>query len=646
MGLFSRGDKNKSPAQAEKRSLFGGKKFQNQQIEDYSQYSERRLFAQFKSENWNAKTDADKIAVLQEVENREAATHNRPAAKVTQAYGSSYGGYSNGAHRIEIRLTDNQFEDLDTLFHESEHANQEKASMDSVSFSENDKKLMQLESMTSSDGISSHYNKYGSSLYKVMTSELDANNVAIEKVSSLKDEYVTEEKYQRYLFDRQEYYDGLSDAIDLKYTEKKAALLNTVECAYIRSELSEREYSELKELITNTENYDSCEKRAIEFNEILSQVDMQDEFSIVNFSLDKEYVSNDGQAADLIEGKDSISRYQVVDAAQIQNINNVSDNFWNHHGNTKEDYMELASKLPEIQKEFENGKTYTEISANSELHDTLVAYYSDDKMIQVVQDQNGNYQYQDDGRHRVMAAQEMGCHIPVNVINSEEPVIANYYENQQSVSDAMAVDTDKEIDSMDQDSFERLSAYMREHNYGRADFEEYSQDPVWRELHTAAYPDYELPPLNDSKEDNISAEKREILKDEENEVNEEDETEIEEKEETEDEEVKEEDEIEPEEETEEEEVEEEDEIEAEEETELEEDSVMITEVDNTELDYEDSSYEEDSLMIEDLDDVQGNSEIENDSEMIDALGENDSMDNSTSESCDDSVSNDGGMDLE
>lgn len=39
----------------------------------------------------------------------------------------------------------------------------------------------------------------------------------------------------------------------------------------------------------------------------------------------------------------------------------------------------------------------------------------------------------------------MGCHIPVNVINSEEPVIANYYENQQSVSDAMAVDTDKEI---------------------------------------------------------------------------------------------------------------------------------------------------------------------------------------------------------
>ena len=73
---------------------------------------------------------------------------------------------------------------------------------------------------------------------------------------------------------------------------------------------------------------------------------------------------------------------------------------------------------------------------------------------------------------------------------------------------------------------------------------------------------------------------------------------------------------------------------------------MITEVDNTELDYEDSSYEEDSLMIEDLDDIQGNSEIENDSEMIDALGENDSMDNSTSESCDDSVSNDGGMDLE
>ena len=186
-----------------------------------------------------------------------------------------YGGYNSGTHRIEIRLTDNQFEDLDTLFHESEHANQSKAPINSVSFSENDKKLMSVEDMTSSDGIRSHYSKYGSSLYKVMTSELDANNAALEKVSSLKNEYMDEEKYQEYLAGRQEYYDGLVDAIDIKSPEKKAALLNTIECAYVRDELSESEYRDLKELITNTDNYDLCEMRTTEINEVLSQVNLK-----------------------------------------------------------------------------------------------------------------------------------------------------------------------------------------------------------------------------------------------------------------------------------------------------------------------------------------------------------------------------------
>lgn len=112
MGLFSRGNKNNNPTQSEKKSLFGGKTFRPESVEDYRNYSERQLFAQFKSENWNVKEPDDKIAVLQELENREAAAHNRPAAKVVQAYGSSYGGYNSGTHRIEIRLTDNQFEEV------------------------------------------------------------------------------------------------------------------------------------------------------------------------------------------------------------------------------------------------------------------------------------------------------------------------------------------------------------------------------------------------------------------------------------------------------------------------------------------------------------------------------------------------------
>lgn len=598
MRLFWKDNKNNNSTQKVKKNIFVGKKFRNKLTEDYSQYSEQQLFMQLKSENWNKKADEDKIAVLQEIENREATAHDRPTTKVVQAHGSSYGGYIGSTHIIEIRLTDNQFEDLDTLFHESEHANQNKSPLTSVSFSKNDKKLMQIEDMTSSDGISSHYNKYVASLYKVMTSELDANNVALVKVSSLKNEYKNEEKYQEYLVGRQEYYDGLIDAIDIKSSEKKDALLNTVECAFDCNQISENEYSELQVLIANTEDYDSCEKRAIEIYDTLNQVELQDKSDITSVSLDRISSINDMQTDDLTTRQTGIPRYQVVNAAQIQNINNMCDNFWYHHGNTKEDYIELASKLPEIQKEFENGKTYSEIKDNLELQDTLIAYYSDDKMIQVTQDQNGNYQYQDDGRHRVMAAQELGCHIPVNVVNSEEPIIANYYENQKSISDdIMVMDDNKEEKwtSQQHSPMDELSAYMREHNYGRDDFAEYSQDSMWRELHTAAYPDYELPPFNDSRE-NIHSIEKETAEEISNEKAKQTEDIITEKSE---------------------------------------------DLDSVMLENKNSDYEENSVMIKDLDYSESTVEIENISEMVEDLDKTDDMDNSVSEAADNFASNDG-----
>ena len=437
MGLFSRSNKNNNLTQSEKKSLFDGKRFKDETPEDYSQYSKSQLFAQFKSNNWNIKSPDEKIAVLQEVENREAAAHNRPAAKVVQAYGSSYGAYSSRTHRIEIRLTENQFEDLDTLFHESEHANQSRSPINSVSFSENDKKLMSIEDMTSSDGISSHYSKYEASLYKVMTSELDANNAALEKMSSLKNEYRDEGKYQEYLMGRQEYYDGVADAIDIKSPEKKAALLNTLECAYIRNELSESEYSELKELIASTESYDLCEKRTIEINETLSQMDMQDKASIDTLSLDK-------------TAADNISRETMNTSRQQLAV------YMAEHNYGREDFAE----------------------------------------------------YSQDPEWRLLHREAY---------------------------------PDYEMPPLTQENAQRqLTQYMNEHNYGEEDYAVYSQDPVWRELHAAAYPDHELPPLigaNDAS-DNVKAKTdRAETEDEESETEEEETEESEtEKEETEDEE--------------------------------------------------------------------------------------------------------------
>lgn len=53
-----------------------------------------------------------------------------------------------------------------------------------------------------------------------------------------------------------------------------------------------------------------------------------------------------------------------------------------------------------------------------------------------------------------------------------------------------------DIHEDDKTSFEKLSEYMNEHNYGPDDFASYSQDPVWRTLHREVYPDYEMPELS------------------------------------------------------------------------------------------------------------------------------------------------------
>ncbi|WP_455543704.1 hypothetical protein [Intestinibacter sp.] len=49
----------------------------------------------------------------------------------------------------------------------------------------------------------------------------------------------------------------------------------------------------------------------------------------------------------------------------------------------------------------------------------------------------------------------------------------------------------------------QLSAYMNEHNYTREDIDVYSQDPKWRGLQILAYPDYELPAIEENEYNSI-----------------------------------------------------------------------------------------------------------------------------------------------
>jgi len=109
---------------------------------------------------------------------------------------------------------------------------------------------------------------------------------------------------------------------------------------------------------------------------------------------------------------------QMVDPNEIYgaryNDSTSEEDFWNHHGNTKDDYLALAEKIPDVQSQLQSGQSLDEIKQDPELRPCADAYFTPDRMVKVYE-YDGQYMFQDDGRHRVAAAQELGVEMPVNV---------------------------------------------------------------------------------------------------------------------------------------------------------------------------------------------------------------------------------------
>ena len=127
-------------------------------------------------------------------------------------------------------------------------------------------------------------------------------------------------------------------------------------------------------------------------------------------------------------GKD-VSATELPDNCVMVNASDIdmtyaqgmdSDQFWDHHGNTKEDYMRMAERIPVVQQALDSGKSLDEIKQDPELKDTAHAYFDPENMIKVEQQADGSYSFADDGRHRIAAAQELGYEIPIEVTNLPE----------------------------------------------------------------------------------------------------------------------------------------------------------------------------------------------------------------------------------
>ena len=95
-------------------------------------------------------------------------------------------------------------------------------------------------------------------------------------------------------------------------------------------------------------------------------------------------------------------------------------NFWNHHTHTHDDYIALASRVPDVMDLIESGRSLADVNADNELIATARQYFDPNKMIHVELGDDGTYRFSDEGRHRIMAAKELGLDIPVFVEGESE----------------------------------------------------------------------------------------------------------------------------------------------------------------------------------------------------------------------------------
>ena len=100
-------------------------------------------------------------------------------------------------------------------------------------------------------------------------------------------------------------------------------------------------------------------------------------------------------------------------------------NFWSQHkrDGSQESFREIAKHIPEVRKQLDAGRTKEDLLQDPVLGTCTQIYFVDKTR---VVECDGYYEFDSNGRHRILAARELGFDIPVEVIGRKEyPQTAN-----------------------------------------------------------------------------------------------------------------------------------------------------------------------------------------------------------------------------
>ena len=231
----------------------------------YSEYSNEELMSTFRSENWDKLSHSKRIKVLQEVENRNAASQGRKPCTVKSVNSKNdYGSYYAHSNRIEVnvndsikdadgkRISNSSYQVLDTIYHEGEHAHQTNCVKNQIGppqgLPDTTRDLCKVED---SEGVYPEFDENGKQIdglmdYNHCTCEIDSNNVAARKVLASRGQFRGDIKFDEYLANREGYFENASN-LNMSIVRMQQGA--SADLAYKNGDISQQKLDDIHKLI-------------------------------------------------------------------------------------------------------------------------------------------------------------------------------------------------------------------------------------------------------------------------------------------------------------------------------------------------------------------------------------------------------------
>ena len=212
-----------------------------------------QLLDSFRSSNWNQLASDDRIAVVQELENRAAVLQGREPARVVPMNDFRYyGSYDDSTNQMKVNVDQNvsPYEVLDTFVHENNHAYQAECIKNDTGYDEFTRHMMAAESARDQNG--NLYNYYGSSpAYDRQLNEMDSNNAAARFLIGQSERYGDDPAYREYLEDRIEHFEQVNSDLDANPEAVKQQQMDQLDRAHAMGDLSDEQYESAMDHVEN-----------------------------------------------------------------------------------------------------------------------------------------------------------------------------------------------------------------------------------------------------------------------------------------------------------------------------------------------------------------------------------------------------------